>query len=205
LPDIKATKMTEEDFSPEQSLKLISNMIAQAKARFSENGHLYLLWGWTVFICSIAQFILFKYIKFEQHYLVWTAVWLILIYQVFYLRRQKSRLKVRGYADRIIAAVWITFSVMMFLFGFLFGKLLGEQYYQFISPGFLALYGMPTVLSGTILQFRPLVFGGICCWVLSICSVFVPYEYSLLMLAAAVVVAWIIPGYLMRIKYRKSQ
>ena len=197
--------MTEENFSPEQSLKLISNMINQAKARFSENGHLYLLWGWAVFICSIAQFILFKFVKFEQHYLVWTATWLVFIYQSIYLYRQKGKLKVKGYADQVIAAVWITFVVMMFLFGFLFGKLLGEEYYQFISPGFLALYGMPTVLSGTILQFRPLIIGGICCWVLSVCATLVPYEYTLLMLSAAVVVAWIIPGYLMRIKYRKSQ
>jgi hypothetical protein len=197
--------MPEEKFSAEDSLKLISNMISQAKARFSENGHLYLLWGWTVFVCSIVQFILLEFVKFEQHYLVWTVTWLVFIYQMIYIRRQKNKIKVKGYADQVLGMVWIVFVVLMFMFGFLFGRLLGEEYYHFINPVFLSLYGMPTILSGTILQFRPLIAGGVFCWVLAICSTFIPYEYQLLLLATAVLGAWIIPGYLMRIKYRKSQ
>ena len=195
--------MTEEKFSPQDSLLLIHKMIDQAKARFSENGHLYLLWGWTVFICAIAQFILFKFVKSEYHYFVWFATLVVLIYQFFYIRKREKKVKVRGYADQVIAAVWITFVILMFLFGYLFGSILGEEYYKFISPGFLALYGMPTVLSGVILQFRPLIIGGVCCWVLSACATLIPYDYQLLMLAAAMIVAWIIPGYLMRIKHRK--
>lgn len=196
--------MNQEEFSPKESLALIHNMISQAKARFSENGHLYLLWGWTVLVCAIAQFVLLRIVKWEQHYMVWMATWLVLIYQFFYLHKREKKVKVRGYADQVIGAVWITFVVLMFLFGFLFGFLLGKEYYQFISPGFLALYGMPTVLSGVILQFRPLIVGGVCCWILSVCSTFIPYDFQLLLLAAAMIAAWIVPGYLMRIKYRKT-
>ena len=149
--------MTEERFSPEQSLELISSMINKAKGRFSENGHLYLLWGWAVFICSIVQFILISFTDTEQHYMVWISMWLVLIYQMIYLSRQKKKEKVRTYTDDIMAVVWITFVVLMLLFGFLFGSILGPEYYRFINPGFLALYGMPTVLSGSILRFRPLI------------------------------------------------
>jgi hypothetical protein len=92
----------------------------------------------------------------------------------------------------------------MLLFGFLFGSILGPEYYRFINPGFLALYGMPTVLSGSILRFRPLVAGGIGCWVLAIFSAFISYEYQLLLLSAAVVIAWIVPGYLLRVRFKKS-
>ena len=67
-------------------------MINTAKGRFSENGHLYLLWGWTIFVCSIAQFILINYVKFEQHYLVWLSTWLVFIYQAIYLSRQKKKI-----------------------------------------------------------------------------------------------------------------
>jgi hypothetical protein len=197
--------MEEKTLSPEESLKLISNMIGQAKARFSENGHLYLLWGWAVLVCSVAQFILLKFVKFEQHYMVWMATWLVFIYQAFYLRQQQKKIKVRGYADQVISAVWITFVILMFLFGFLFGFLIGEDYYRVIQPGFLALYGMPTVLSGTILQFRPLIIGGVCCWLLSVLSLFIPADYQILLISVAVIVAWIIPGYMMRIKYKKNQ
>jgi hypothetical protein len=50
----------ENDFNPQQSLALIESMINKAKNRFSENGHLYLLWGWTVLLCSIIHFVSLK-------------------------------------------------------------------------------------------------------------------------------------------------
>ena len=46
-----------ENLSAQESMNLISSMIHKAKNQFSENGHLYLLWGWTIFICSVFQFI----------------------------------------------------------------------------------------------------------------------------------------------------
>lgn len=136
--------------------------------------------------------------------MVWFLTWLVFIYQMIYLARQKKREKVKTYTDDIIKIVWITFVVLMFLFGFLFGKLMGEEYYKFFNPGILALYGMPTVLSGAILKFRPLVIGGIVCWILSIISTYIPFQYQLLLLSAAVIAAWIIPGYLMRKRFKQN-
>jgi FtsH-binding integral membrane protein len=194
---------SKEQFSPQQSLAVIQSMIETAKNQFSENGHLYLLWGWLVFICSVAQFILLSVFKYEYHYMVWMLTWLAFIYQTFYLIKQKKKEKVRTYTDSIIGFVWLVFVVMMFLFGFLFGRELGDNYYRMISPGFLALYGMPTFLSGILLRFRPLIIGGIGCWLLSILSLFIPYEFQLLLLSVAMIIAWIIPGYLLRAKYKK--
>jgi hypothetical protein len=194
---------SQEQFSPQQSLAVIQSMIETAKNQFSENGHLYLIWGWLVFICSVGQFILLSVFRYEYHYLVWMLTWLAFIYQTIYLIREKRKERVRTYTDSIIGFVWLVFVVMMFLFGFLFGRELGDNYYRMVNPGFLALYGMPTFLSGIILKFRPLVLGGIGCWLLSILSLFIPYDYQLLLLAAAMIIAWIIPGYLLRAKYKK--
>jgi hypothetical protein len=55
------------------------------------------------------------------------------------------------------------------------------------------------------LKFRPLVVGGICCWLLSICAAISTSEFHLLFLAAGVIIAWIIPGYMMRSKFKKQQ
>jgi uncharacterized membrane protein len=192
--------MADENFSPEQSLQVIQSMIEKAKNEFSENGHLYLLWGWVVFICSVAQFVLMKIVHYEKHYLVWIACWLAVIYQMIYLRKKYKRVKVRTYADNIIGYVWITFFILMVLFVVLLGQNESNESYKFISPAFLALYGMPTFLSGIFLRFRPLVIGGIGCWVLSVLTGFIDYDYQLLMLAAAMIIAWIIPGYILRAK-----
>ena len=195
---------TDNDLSPQQSLAVIQSMINTARNQFSENGHLYLLWGWVVVVCSVSQFILLNFVRYEHHYMVWMLTWGAFIYQVIYLARSKRKEKVKTYADRLIGYVWVVFVIMMFLFGFLFGRELGDNYYRMMSPGFVALYGMPTFLSGIILNFRPLMLGGIWCWVLSILGGFIPYEYQLLLLTAATIIAWIVPGYLLRNKHKKE-
>jgi len=178
-------------------------MINRAKDRFSENGHLYLLWGWVVFLCSIAEFVLLHMVGYEHHYAVWALCWVAVVYQVIYLSKKKKRERVKTYTDDIVGFVWLAFVVSMFLMGFLFGRIMGEAYYKIFAPGFLVLYGIPTFLSGIILRFRPLIIGGIACWVLSVVASFITSAYQLLFLSMAVLVAWIIPGYMLRAKYKK--
>lgn len=193
----------EEQLSLEESFSVIQKMIDTAKNQFSENGHLYLLWGWVVFFCSVAQFVLISVFHYRYHYMVWMLTWVAFIYQMFYLFKKKKREKVRTYADKILGFVWIVFFILMILFGVLFGQQMGDSYYKMMSPVFLALYGMPTFLSGIILRFKALILGGIGCWVLSIISLYIPYDYQLLLVSAAMIIAWIVPGYLLRAKYKK--
>jgi hypothetical protein len=190
-------------FSPEESLQLIETMINKAKNRFGEDGHLYILWGWLVLICSVTEFVLFHFFQYEKHYIVWSVSWLLLIYQVYYLVKKHQKQKVRTYTANIIGYVWMTFIILSFLIGFLIGRLSGgSEYFQHIFPIVLALYGMPTFLTGIIIRFRPLQFGGIFCWLLSVATILLPYDYQMLMLSAAMIVAWLVPGYLLRSKYR---
>lgn len=196
--------MQEEHITGNEGLAIIEAMINKAKNRFSENGFLYLLWGWVIFACSIAQFMLLNVFHYERHYLVWMLTWVAVIIQIFYLYRRKRRKTVRTYTDDIIGYVWITFVILMVLMGFLVSRTLDDQHFMFLDVVFLALYGMPTFLSGIILKFRALVIGGICCWVLSAVATVVQSEYQLLFLAAGVITAWIIPGYLLRARYRQE-
>ena len=80
--------MNEENFDPKQSLLLIESMINRAKDKFAEDGTMYFLWGWVVFICSLTQFILMHFFKYPYHYLVWFASWIVVIYQVVYIRKK---------------------------------------------------------------------------------------------------------------------
>lgn len=186
-----------------ESLALIESMINKAKDRFNEDGFIYLLWGWVVLFCSVTQFVLVR-LNYEKYYLVWFVTWLAVLYQVFYLRKKRLRANVRTYTEEIVKWVWITFGIIMFLEGFLFGIIMGKDYYRLVNPCFLALYGMPTFLSGIILRFKPLVWGGIGCWILSILATVIPTDFSILLVSVAMIIAWIVPGYLLRSKYKKS-
>ena len=196
--------MQEENFSPQQSLAVIHSMIETAKNHFSENGHLYLLWGWVIVISGIGQFVLLNIVHHNNPYIVWLLPLLAVIYHIFYLTKKEKRRKVTTYTDRIVGFVWLSFFILLIVVGFIVGFELRTEYYKLICPVSLALYGMPTLLSGIILRFKPLIVGAIGCWFLSVGSLFVRYDYQLLFLSAAMIIAWIIPGYLLRKKYNSQ-
>ena len=193
--------MQEETLSGNQSLELIQSMINRARNQFSENGHLYLVWGWVVLVCSVAEFVLIRFYDYQHHYLVWMLTWLAVIYQFFYLYKNRKKKKVKTYTGEIVSYVWIVFVVLMLLTIFIHSSQPGNKA-GMINPFILALYGMPTFLSGKILQFPPLEMGGIGCWILAIISLYMPYEFQILFFGLSVIIAWIIPGYLLRNRYK---
>jgi hypothetical protein len=197
--------MEDAKISPEESLQLIEGMINTAKNRFSENGHMYLVWGWTVFICSLAQFVLLHFYNYPKHYIVWLLSLVVFAYSFFYVSQKHKKVKVQTWADSIVAFIWVTFSIVIFLEAFVIGMFTSGDYYVYITPIILAVYGMPIFLSGIVLRFKPLIWGGVACWLLCVGSLFIEaYDYKFLMIPAAMLVAWIIPGYLLRLKYKSS-
>lgn len=188
--------------SGKESMELIASMINKAKNRVNETGKLYLLWGWLIFFCCMIQFIGLHFFHIEKIYFVWWLTWLLLIYQIFYIAKQRKKQNVKTYTGEINKFVWIVFFICMMLIIFISVRF---GYYEIIDPLLLVMYGMPTFLSGIILKFKPLVIGGICCWALAILSPFIPVEYQLLLIAVSVITAWIIPGYILKQNFKKEQ
>ena len=192
--------MEQQELSTRDSLQLIESMINKAQNRFSENGHLYLLWGWVVLICSITSFVtIYFYGSGKMIMYVWMLTIPTVIYQMIYLARVKKNTAVRTYTDEINSYVWLVFVIMGFLVGIIIGRS-GQP--QLFNPLILMLYGMPTFLSGVILKFKPLRIGAISCWVLALVSVLIPYRFSFLLLGLAVITTWIVPGYLLRSRFK---
>src|SRR5205085_11536048 len=129
----------------------------------------------------------------------------VFIYQYFYIMKKNRAERVVTYNHSIIGYIWLTFAIVILLLGFVIGFLTTREYYTHIIHILLAVYGIPIFLTGVIIRFRPLINGGIACWVLCIISTFIKnYDYQFLCIPAAMMIAWIIPGYLLRSKY-KSQ
>jgi hypothetical protein len=188
----------DKEFTPIESIELIEKMINKAKNRFAENGFLYLLWGWVISLTSIAHFVLLKTKSLVHPEVIWTSCWATAIIQIFYIVKKKKKQNVRSYADETIGSIWIVFGICMGVSSFILGK--ADVGYLIYSI-FLMLYGVPTFLCGSVMHFKPLKIGGVCCWILAIISTFVEYDYVLLLLSLAVIIAWLVPGYLLRSKY----
>ena len=169
-----------------------------------EDGLRYVVWGWMVFTCSLLQFLLLHVFQYPYHYIVWLATIPVFIYQFFFLNKNKDK-TVATYTDYIISYVWITFAIVIILLGFLIGFLTTGEYYTHIIHILLAVYGMPVFLTGVIVRFKPLVIGGIACWALCIISTFIKeYDYQFLLIPVAMLIAWVIPGDLLRAKYKQQ-
>jgi hypothetical protein len=118
----------------------------------------------------------------------------------FWYSRKHKGSGVKSYILDLMKYVWISFMVSLFVVLF-FQQKLGNSTY----PMVLLVYGIWLFVSGGALQFRPLIIGGIINWVLAGTAFFFDSEYQLLFLSTAVVLGYIIPGYLLKAKYRNEK
>jgi hypothetical protein len=192
--------MLDRTISEQESLLIIRRMIQATKTKLTEDGFMYLLWGWLVFIASLGEFLLMK-AGYEHHYITWSVLMpLGASVSVVYGRRRSKTDTVITYVDEFMGYLWGAFVIsLLLLLGFM-AKIGPANAYPII----LLLYGIATFVSGGALKFRPLIIGGVCCWVLAVVSMFLEFDMQLLALALAVLVAYIVPGHLLKQQYKHA-
>lgn len=193
--------MNKEKFSPEESLRVIQSMIEKTKEDFCENAFFYLLWGWLIFIASSMQYVLLVVFRSPYHYMVWHLMWVGSIISIIYGARYRRKARFKTYmsdAMRLFGiGTGISFTILSLVFVY-------KQAWAFAFPVYFVLYAFGAFVGGAILRFRPLSWAAIVCWLIAIGSAFADYETQLLLMAAAVLAAYIIPGYLLQAKNRKQ-
>lgn len=191
--------MTNDNFTPEQSLQLIQSMISKTKQNMSDNSIYFLVWGWLTFIACTGQFVLKNMLRYEKHYLVWTVVFIGIAFSIYQSRREKAIIKAKTYVDESMKHLWAGMAISFFVLGMILTKL---GWGTVIFPFFIMLYGLGTFVSGNFIQFRPLIVGGIIAWALAIGSTFVDYDYQMLFGAGAILISYIIPAHMLRYRNR---
>ena len=189
--------MQEENFSPAESIKLIQTMIAKTRKDFGDNSSHFLLWGWITFIAFIGQFTLKNILHYPKHYLVW---WLIIpgiVISTYLGMKEKKVQKASTYIGDSMTHLWTGMGISFFVMSMLFTKM---SWNNNVFPFFMLLYGLGTFVSGRLIQFTPLVVGGIIAWILAIAATYVEYDYQMLFGAAAILFSYIIPAYMLRKK-----
>jgi hypothetical protein len=193
--------MAEEKFSPEQSLQLIQSMISKTKQDMSDNSIYFLVWGWITFIACTGQFVLKHILNYEKHYMVWLLVFAGVAFSIYYSVREEKIRKVKTYISDSLKYLWIGMGISYFVLSMILTKIGWDSA---VFPFFIMMYGLGTFVSGSILRFRPLVIGGIIAWALAIGAGYADYDYQMLFAAAAILVSYIIPAYLLRNKNKYS-
>jgi hypothetical protein len=163
----------------------------------SDSSIYFLVWGWITLIACTGQFVLKHIFDYEKHYLVWWLVVVGIVFSAWYGTKEDKKKKVRTYVGDSIKYLWIGMGIAYFVLSMILSR---YGWDKIVFPFFIMLYGLGTFVSGNIIQFRPLVVGGILAFALAVSSTFVDYDYQMLFAAGAILVSYIIPAYMLRHK-----
>ena len=191
----------ENEFSPQESLRLISSMIETTKNSIKDNSFYFLLWGWAVLLACVGQYYLKVVANYSNNGIVWLIIPVAFIIQVVFIIKEKKKERVRTFIGEAYTYLWTAVGLSFFVLAFIFNK----AGWEYSSVFYILLYAIGTYVSGRLIKFRPLFIGGMICFPLAILTTYLAADQQLIMLALAILISYIIPGHLLRIKNRKQQ
>jgi Flp pilus assembly protein TadB len=190
----------EQPLTSEQSLELITSMISRAKNDYYDTGISALLWGSIVIFCSLATYAN-QHLKWAALDYIWFLTIVAVVPQVIILIREARQRRYKSRESDLKAGIWVSYAIAIFLFSYLDYALQIRQ----DAPIYLTLYGIPTFASGYGRRYTPMIIGGLACWVFAVLAVFIPYPNALFLMATGALLAWFIPGLLLRRRYLKAK
>jgi len=195
--------MIEEKFSPEQSLQVIQSMIEKVKRDVQNNSFYFLMWGWLVFIAALLHFALMMFTDFKQPYHAWNLMLVGVLVSIIKGIKESKKEKVKTYVGEAMNYFGISLGITYAGLAFIFGKF---DLWIYSFPIYILLYAVACFFMGSIMQFALLKWAGLSCLLIVIVSVYVDYQWQLLLMALAVLLAYIISGHILktRAKYQNN-
>jgi len=185
----------EKMMSGEESLRIITEMINRTKVNIRQGSFHLLFWGWLIFACSMSEYLLWKFSDFTHPYYVWFFVIPGVIVSMVYGFTTGRKAKVSTYGDMLYMWTWIGFLIAATVLFIVHSKSM-----QTVASYILLLAGFPTFVSGFIINFRPLIIGGITFWILAIIIHFAGPSVAPLGVPVAMLTGYLIPGYMLKYK-----
>ena len=184
----------EQNMTAEDSLKLIDDMMRQAKRSFHRMSFYFLLWGVLLIGATLSEYIL-AHMGHPFNGKSWGVVGVIggIVASVHGAREGKKQ-GASTAMDRLMMWLWAAFVITMLITIIGYGVSGGGT----PAGSIMVLTGLPTFVSGQLMRFKPLIFGGILFWVLGTASYFVDSQMIMWLYIAAMLFGYIVPGYMLK-------
>ncbi|MFS4417903.1 hypothetical protein [Maribacter sp. 2307ULW6-5] len=181
-----------ETLTSEQSLEIITQMIETTKGNVKGSSFHLLLWGWVVFIGNVGHYLIGELTSYPHPYIIWLITLPAWIFSYWYGYKKRKEARVKTFTDLLIMWVWLCF-----LFGFILFVFSGK--FEALIPALiLILAGTCTFITGCIIKFKPLIYGGSTFWIFSAIALAVDHSYAPLISAIAIAVGYLVPGYMLK-------
>ena len=220
----------QDQLSEKESLEIINKMIQKTKSTYHDKGISALLWGTVVTIASLVTYARLEF-NFTLSFDIWLIVLFAIIPQIIISINEQKNIKIKKYDDEAIDAVWIVYAIT--IFGLVLyqnimpnatvahlktdGWQLVKHYtdnktidvvVKPFAPSFYSLfiliYAFPTIVTGIVKKFKPMIIGGILSYVAFLVSLYTETKYDMLLGAIAAIFNWLIPGFILHNRYAKK-
>jgi hypothetical protein len=191
----------DQQLSGEKSLEIIHQMINQAKNNITDNGISWLLWGTLIFLASLSTYF-FIDIGARNIFMGWNIFGAITIILLVYDAFKPRKKTVRTYMDDLMRMVHIGFFICIFII------ILAMNIAVPPNSGFgflLMIFAFLMLIKGSAIKSRSLMVGAAVNWIGSVAILINrEFKYDMLIMSAAVLIGYIIPGLLLMFEYRKN-
>ena len=221
----------DKKLSEEESLKLITEMIHKVKGSFHESGTSASLWGSVIGFCGLFSFAEAQFNFSTGWFDIWFLTLIAIVPQIIISIRESRKRKVLTYEENAMNAIWMIFGISILAVAFynnvvpavtenIFAndgiELLQKNkatgavttFHPFIfsiSSVYFILYAIPTLATGLVRKFKPMIIGGFLCYLFFIISCFTTYKYDMLLHSLAAISNWLIPGLILRNRFLKGE
>jgi len=218
---------SEKPITEKESLELITSMIRKAKGSYYDTGIGSILWGSVIGFNSFFTYLEIRY-QFSIGFDIWILGLIAIIPQIIISVREKRSGVVKKYEDDALNAVWLVFGVS--IFGMMAYRIIAPQattellaaegwqlVKHYTTPGksdeviqpfvpsfysiYILLYAFPTLVTGFVKKFKPMLYGAIISYGLFIISCYTSTQYDMLLGSITAIICWLIPGIILRRKY----
>jgi hypothetical protein len=211
-----------DEFSEKESLVLITQMINKARNAFYDTGIAAIMWGAVITVIALVKLAELQF-NFQLPFDIFWLSFFAIIPQVYITIKEKRSRTARSYDNVATDYIWLAFGICIFLLIFInasvfsgvrelrgeYARLSGTQsdfhFSNYVLSYFLMLYGLPTFITGAMCRFKPMLWGGILCWVCSIIAIYTSMRVDLLLMAISSFFAWFVPGIILQQQYSKAK
>ena len=178
-----------------KSIEIIEQMLKVTRSSFHRISLYFIIWGTLLGISGIVEFIIWEN---PLKWMVWPIAGILGgIMSGIYSKKESGKTQINSNVDRLLQTAWLAFGILLIftIFYSLYNKLLPHSL-------ILIFAGFTTFISGSIIKFKFLNYGGIALGIGAIlCGFFIEPMYSGLVFAISLIFGYVLPG----IKLRKIE
>lgn len=219
----------EKVLTGDESLQLITEMISKARRSYHENGSSAILWGSVVAVCGFVMFVEL-YFNFYIGFDIWLLTLAAFIPQIFISINERRNRQVISHTEAAMNNIWVVYAISMFALVFYFNVVPGitdrflasegtkvvvtkpdgsasNFHYNVPSVGSLLIlmYAIPTFATALAYKFKPMIYGSVLCYAFFILSCFTSSAFDMLLNGLAGIFNWLIPGLILRRRFKKEK